>query len=301
MKPYEMYFREFDMRFPSDQHCMEYIFSLRWPDGFICPRCGYNEAWRIQSYKFKCKACGYQVTPTAGTIFNRSHISLRQWLMAAWYLSQNNGSANLAELQALLKIGSYHTVQRIYKKYHDVFPPPMPIHQPATDLQPYSQLHGEVEVTGITIPYRQSYLFVAVAQGEGRKTNQLCIRQIDNFRNDSLICFLTKHVAPGSYLSVDTKVFSEIGQRKRLSAYVIPPLGVTSPKMLDVRTSAEKFRVKWIRDKANAEKEPLSKYLESYQDNWQSTEEKYLFSFDQLIKRALKEKTIQQQAESLHR
>ena len=37
---------EFDRRFNKEQACLDYLFQLRWPDGFDCPRCGHTEAWK---------------------------------------------------------------------------------------------------------------------------------------------------------------------------------------------------------------------------------------------------------------
>ena len=31
---------ELEARFSSEAACRDYLFQLRWPDGFRCPRCG---------------------------------------------------------------------------------------------------------------------------------------------------------------------------------------------------------------------------------------------------------------------
>jgi hypothetical protein len=36
---YPRTFQEFDARFPNEEACKEYLFRLRWPDGFVCPHC----------------------------------------------------------------------------------------------------------------------------------------------------------------------------------------------------------------------------------------------------------------------
>ncbi|HWF48252.1 MAG TPA: transposase, partial [Bryobacteraceae bacterium] len=36
---------EFDGQFSSEEACREYLFKLRWPDGFCCPRCGCSKSW----------------------------------------------------------------------------------------------------------------------------------------------------------------------------------------------------------------------------------------------------------------
>ncbi|MGK2906915.1 MAG: transposase [Desulfuromonadales bacterium] len=37
---------DFDRRFNHEQTCLDYLFQLRWPEGFICPGCGHTENWK---------------------------------------------------------------------------------------------------------------------------------------------------------------------------------------------------------------------------------------------------------------
>jgi hypothetical protein len=34
---------EFVSRFKSEEDCREYLFNIRWPNGFCCPECGHDE------------------------------------------------------------------------------------------------------------------------------------------------------------------------------------------------------------------------------------------------------------------
>ncbi|MBU0717880.1 MAG: transposase, partial [Planctomycetes bacterium] len=36
---------EFEARFATEEACREYLRQLRWPGGFVCPRCGGGTAW----------------------------------------------------------------------------------------------------------------------------------------------------------------------------------------------------------------------------------------------------------------
>ncbi|WP_438821741.1 transposase, partial [Intestinimonas massiliensis (ex Afouda et al. 2020)] len=35
-----MSFDKFRQRFQTNESCREYLYQLRWPRGFVCPRCG---------------------------------------------------------------------------------------------------------------------------------------------------------------------------------------------------------------------------------------------------------------------
>ena len=83
---------ELERRFSTEQACREYLFGLRWPDGFRCPRCEAGESWALQSGRVQCACCGYQVSMTAGTVFQDTRTPLTVWFRAMWLLTtQKNG------------------------------------------------------------------------------------------------------------------------------------------------------------------------------------------------------------------
>lgn len=60
---------EFEARFSTEAACREYLFRLRWPEGFCCPRCGGRKGWPKSGFLLQCSGCDYQSSVTAGTIF----------------------------------------------------------------------------------------------------------------------------------------------------------------------------------------------------------------------------------------
>jgi transposase-like protein len=36
---------EFNDRFLTEEACRKYLYQLRWPNGFHCPRCGHSKYW----------------------------------------------------------------------------------------------------------------------------------------------------------------------------------------------------------------------------------------------------------------
>jgi predicted RNA-binding Zn-ribbon protein involved in translation (DUF1610 family) len=63
---------EFQSRFPDEAACVAYLFAARWPHGFVCPACGRNKAWQLQTkaWTWECASCGKQTSVTAGTIMH---------------------------------------------------------------------------------------------------------------------------------------------------------------------------------------------------------------------------------------
>ena len=96
---------ELESRFSSEQACREYLFGLRWPEGFRCVRCGGSKAWPLRSGRWQCAACGYQISTTAGTIFQDTRTPLTIWFRSIWWMTcQKNGISALG-LQRVLGLG----------------------------------------------------------------------------------------------------------------------------------------------------------------------------------------------------
>lgn len=106
---YPVTIMEFEKQFATERACLHYLFELRWPNGFICPRCGHKKAWLTNRGLYRCGSCDVQTSVTAGTIFQDTRKPLRLWFRAIWYVvSQKNGVSALG-LQRVLELGSYRT------------------------------------------------------------------------------------------------------------------------------------------------------------------------------------------------
>lgn len=87
---------QFSLWFPDDAACLDYLEWLRWPDGFVCFKCGGVGGWRGSDQKWNCKGCKTRTSVRAGTIFDRSKVPLTTWFAAAWYVTnQKNGASAL--------------------------------------------------------------------------------------------------------------------------------------------------------------------------------------------------------------
>jgi transposase-like protein len=100
---------ELERSFCTEEACVECLAALRWPGGWVCPRCAGVDAWSIRRARWLCDHCRYEMSVTAGTIFQDSHVPLTIWFRAMWQItSQKNGISALG-LQRVLGLGSYKT------------------------------------------------------------------------------------------------------------------------------------------------------------------------------------------------
>ncbi len=68
---------DLEAKFSTEEACREYLFRLRWPDGFSCPNCGNAAEPKInRKILLRCAACSHQASVTAGTIFQDTHTPL---------------------------------------------------------------------------------------------------------------------------------------------------------------------------------------------------------------------------------
>jgi len=104
-----MTFDEFVKRFSTEEQCRDYLYELRWPEGFVCPRCGGNEYRNLRYVLYDCKSCKYQVSVIAGTIFQDTRTPLRIWFTAIWWITTQKYGASAEGLKQVLGLGSYET------------------------------------------------------------------------------------------------------------------------------------------------------------------------------------------------
>ena len=105
----ELSLREFLNRFPTEESCEEYLFQQKWPDGFICPKCGCREFYHIKGRKlYQCKHCRHQSSVTANTVMHRTHKPLTTWFQAIYFVASDKRGISACTLAGKLDI-SYET------------------------------------------------------------------------------------------------------------------------------------------------------------------------------------------------
>lgn len=98
--------------FKDEQHCRRLLEGMMWPDGRICPACGYKHSIAIAGrdmgkrrarpglYQCSSGDCWFQFTVTTHTPLHATKLALRVWLKAMWLILQSDkglSSVRLAE------------------------------------------------------------------------------------------------------------------------------------------------------------------------------------------------------------
>jgi len=108
-RDYPQTYQDFRSWFSTEDACRDYLAGLRWSGGFVCPRCGYDEAWVTGRGLRMCVECAVRTSVTAGTIFHRSHTPLSTWFAAVWFVTSQKNGVSAQGLQDALGFGSYET------------------------------------------------------------------------------------------------------------------------------------------------------------------------------------------------
>lgn len=194
---------ELEAWFPDDEACRDYLWQLRWPDGFRCPACGGSRSWPVRSARLmECAACGHQASLTAGTIFQGTKTPLTVWFRAAWLMTSQKNGVSAAALQQQLGLGSYQTAWAWMHKFRRAMV------RPGRD-----RLSGVVEVDetllggdeeGAIGRFTNTKCLVAVAAEErGPAIGRIRLGTISDASRPSLQQFIEAAVEPGSMIHTD--------------------------------------------------------------------------------------------------
>jgi transposase-like protein len=203
MEDYPKTLMELEKRFSSEEECQRYLFSLRWPNGFICPRCGCSKSWPIRSSTFQCQDCGYQASVKSGTIFEGSRSPLTVWFRAIWWVTSQKNGASALGLKRILGLGSYETAWTWLHKIRRAMVRPG-----------RENLSGSVEVDETYIggmeeglrgrgAENKALIIIATQMVEKKKIGRIRMKKIPDASSESLHGFIGSSIEPGSTVITD--------------------------------------------------------------------------------------------------
>ena len=193
---------DLEQRFGSEERCIEYLATLRWPEGWICPRCAGTEAWQLRRDRWRCGKCRYEMSVTAGTVFQDSHLPLTIWFQAMWQItSQKNGISALG-LQRVLGLGSYKTAWALLHKLRKAMV------RPGRDrldgvVEVDETYWGSVEAGAIGRLTGSKALVIVAAQEDGRGIGRIRLRTIPDVSKATRHGFIKESIVPGSTVRTD--------------------------------------------------------------------------------------------------
>ena len=196
---------EFHQQFPTEKECAKHLFNLRWPDGFICPRCMCQEYWvHGTRFLYECKNCRHQVSLTAGSIMHKTRTPLMVWFWAIFLVACDKRGHSALSISKELKI-SYWIAWTLLQK----------IRRAMAEQDSRYKLQGIVEFDDAYFGGRKegekrgrgttkSKVLVAVSTGEKKKhanfVKMVVVKKLDT---NTINKFVTENIDPGSKVQTD--------------------------------------------------------------------------------------------------
>jgi DNA-directed RNA polymerase subunit RPC12/RpoP len=108
---------QFFKMYPNDEICLQYIFTIRYGQGYRCPRCKRPAHWyRIRAERaVSCQWCGHHLHPTARTPFADSRTPLQLWFYAIYLFTTSRYGVPATELREQLGV-TYKTAWRMARR-----------------------------------------------------------------------------------------------------------------------------------------------------------------------------------------
>jgi transposase-like protein len=189
----------------SEERCREALARWRWPDGFICPKCGGREHCVLaHRYLYQCNACRRQTSLTAGTIFNSTKVPLTTWLRAMYLITQTKQGISSIELGRRLGV-TQTTAWKIKTKLAEVM-------RIAGEAE---RLDGRVEMddaylggersggkTGRGSPGKKP-IVVAVQTSDDGRPRRIKLRRIARFKRKRVKSIAKRIIAEGTTVVTD--------------------------------------------------------------------------------------------------
>ena len=204
--PFPKTLREFQLKFASEQACQAYLAACRWPDGFVCPRCGGSRAYELANLRrWQCVGCRHQVSLTSGTILHNTKTPLTVWFWAAYLMTTDKRGISALLLQRQLGLRRYETAWMMLHKFRRAM----------VNLT-RERLRGEIEVDDTWVggtqaglrgsrqlKDRKATLVLVAVEKRGRATGRARMNVIADFKGSTLLAFLKENVEPGSTVYTD--------------------------------------------------------------------------------------------------
>src|SRR6266852_8674544 len=204
--PFPKTLRQFQTDFATEEACQQYLTACRWPDGFSCPRCGHERAYAMLKYRrWRCVACKYQVSLTAGTILHNTKIPLTVWFWAAYLMATDKRGISALLLQRQLALRRYETAWMMLHKFRramvNVAREPLQGEVEVDDTWvggPQAGLRGSRQLKG-----PKAALVIVAVEKRGRASGRTRMAVIPDFKKTTLGDFIKEHIAPRSTIYTD--------------------------------------------------------------------------------------------------
>jgi len=191
---------DFNRQFPNDDACLRHIMEQQYPKCIAhCPQCKTERKhYRLKGRPvFSCDHCGSQISPMAGTIFEKSSTSLRLWFYAMFLMGSTRCGISAKQIQRETGV-TYKTAWRMFKQIRTLMGEDDKLEGPATVEVDETYVGGRSKrLRAIEKPK------ITVLGAVERKGGRVVARVAADAKKPTLHGFIKEFVLPGSVVFTD--------------------------------------------------------------------------------------------------
>jgi len=222
-------------QYGTEAQCEAVMAELRWPQGFVCPRCGDSHARsfrrRDQPY-WLCLGCDYQCSLRVGTMMERSHLPLTTWFLGIYLITQSK--TNMAALELRRHLGvSYRTAWLLKHKIMEAMRERESSRLLSGDVRADDAYLGGERTGGTTGRGSENKVaFVAAVEMHDDRPRYVRFDPVAGFSFKALRAWSERALAPGSQVTTDGLLgFEVLGRLGHTHHVVVPPRGKTGTEI----------------------------------------------------------------------
>ena len=165
-----------DEKYLDEAECFRILLKNMGNRKLRCGRCGSPEYWSKPERRIViCKNCRKERSPLSGTMFSRSHLTLRQWFDIIRIMTNSPDIVVTAvAVRRMAEIGSYRTAWEAMRKIRWVI----------GRCESVGKLHGDVEfdelvIDGDASEYRKLSILGALETGGQKRLSLVMVKNPD--------------------------------------------------------------------------------------------------------------------------
>lgn len=114
--------KQFEQMYPDEETCLQTLFEKKYANVTECEKCAKPFKYhRLKGLKlYSCQFCGWNIAPTAGTIFHKSSTPLVDWFYIIYRFSISKNGLSAMEIQREFGY-TYKTAWRIANRVRFLF------------------------------------------------------------------------------------------------------------------------------------------------------------------------------------
>jgi len=199
--------------FQDEAKAREWLETQLWPEGQTCGHCGtLGEATALSTRPgwYQCNACRKQFSVTVGTLFERSHIPLNKWLMAAFLICASKKGMSTHQMHRMIGVSyksTWFMMHRIREAMNQgTFPSGLGGKNKVVEIDE-TYVGGKAKNRKNKIPPKAAMLALVERDGSVRSF------RVPNVSATTLRPIIVSHVNRATYIMTDdAPVYTAIGR-----------------------------------------------------------------------------------------